>query len=148
VFAPVIGPHPRGAAPGNAAGNRRRCLGGHDAGLPHIASVPERARLLSQIRVGPIIDPARIGQHDFAVFVFAGQPESVFRRQLHAVRVERIDQRVPEVARDVVFVEPEQLVKIVAHPQQDAFSPRRPICREHEARQQARRTMLDRQRVR
>jgi len=97
VLAAEIRSNPECGAAGDDTADQFRRLGGDDAGLSVVLAVPKGSGLLLQIRIDPVINPGYPGGDDLARIVFAGNPEGVFRCQVDAFRIERVDQRIPGV---------------------------------------------------
>jgi len=148
VQTPVIRPYPRRGATNRKPADARCRFRRDDTGLAQIPAVPHRARLLGQIRFGPVEDARAPSGDNFAGSVFGGNPERVFRGQLGAVRVHHVDQRIPIPERRLVLVQKEKLVEVLAQPDLDAIAARRLVAFQDEAREEPRRTVLNRQRVR
>ena len=144
---PEVRPDPGGAAAHADAADHLRRRSGDDAGLAAILAIPHRAGLLGQAGALPIVDPRAPGDRDLAIGILAGDPERVLRVQLHAFRIEHVDDRVPAAPCRMLPAQLDQRLEIVAQPQPQPHPPRRLVALQHKAGEQPRRAVLDRQSI-
>jgi len=115
--------------------------------LAFVAAVEEAARLIGQARLRPIEHPAGPAADDLAVFGLAGEPIAVFLRHLAQLRIEHVDQAEPAAAVDMLAVEVDQLLEIVAQPQPQPERAGGLVALQHKAGEERRRPVPDGQRV-